>query len=185
MIQAPGVARLANTWIWTSLLGNALGHLRGIPTPKIYFFVQKKIGVINGWTVYQNDIQFGANTTQWLSIDKEFCNTKGEGIIVPLTSCLVWNQLSDNWQFLFLFAKQSNPNQSNRRSTVQWYFPLKYSLCKGYRTPLFWKIIFLNKWKRINDKQSTTWQHLSRLKASAFFLLQKSLVSCMKCHNLY
>jgi hypothetical protein len=37
---------------------------------------------------------------------------------------LVWNQLYDNWQFLFLFAKQTNPNQSNRRSMVQWYFPL-------------------------------------------------------------
>jgi len=37
---------------------------------------------------------------------------------------LVWNQLYDNWQFLFLFAKQTNPNQSTRRSTVQWYFPL-------------------------------------------------------------
>ncbi len=36
----------------------------------------------------------------------------------------VWNQLYDNWQFLFLFAKQTKPNQSNRRSTVQWYFPL-------------------------------------------------------------
>ncbi len=36
---------------------------------------------------------------------------------------LVWNQLYDNWQFLFLFAKQTNPNQSNRRSVVQWYFP--------------------------------------------------------------
>ncbi len=35
-----------------------------------------------------------------------------------------WNQLYDNWQFLFLFEKQTNPNQSNRRSTVQWYFPL-------------------------------------------------------------
>ncbi len=34
---------------------------------------------------------------------------------------LVWNQLYDNWQFLFLFAKQTNPNQSNR-SIVQWYF---------------------------------------------------------------
>ena len=32
---------------------------------------------------------------------------------------LVWNQLYDNWQFLCLFAKQTNPNQSNRRSTVQ------------------------------------------------------------------
>ncbi len=37
---------------------------------------------------------------------------------------LVWNQLYDNWQFLFLFAKQTNPNQSNRRSMVQWYSPL-------------------------------------------------------------
>jgi hypothetical protein len=37
---------------------------------------------------------------------------------------LVWNQLYDNWQFLFLFAKQTNPNQSNRRLMVQWYFPL-------------------------------------------------------------
>ncbi len=33
---------------------------------------------------------------------------------------LVWNQLYNNWQVLFLFAKQTNPNQSNRRSTVQW-----------------------------------------------------------------
>ncbi len=35
---------------------------------------------------------------------------------------LVWNQLYDNWQFLFLFAKQTNPNQSNMRSKVQWCF---------------------------------------------------------------
>jgi hypothetical protein len=37
---------------------------------------------------------------------------------------LVWNQLYDNWQFLFLFAKQTNLNRSNRRSMVQWYFHL-------------------------------------------------------------
>ncbi len=36
---------------------------------------------------------------------------------------LIWNQLYDNRQFLFLFSKQANPNQSNRRSMVQWYFP--------------------------------------------------------------
>jgi hypothetical protein len=41
---------------------------------------------------------------------------------------LVRNQLYHNWQFLFLFAKQTNPNLSNRRSIVQWYFPLNYSL---------------------------------------------------------
>jgi hypothetical protein len=36
---------------------------------------------------------------------------------------LVWNQLYHYWQFLFLFAKQTNPNQSNRRLIVHWYFP--------------------------------------------------------------
>jgi hypothetical protein len=41
---------------------------------------------------------------------------------------LVWNKLYDNWQFWFLFAKQTNPNQSNRRSMVQSYLPLLYSL---------------------------------------------------------
>ncbi len=39
-------------------------------------------------------------------------------------------------------------------------------------------------WKGINRKQSTRWQHLSRLKASAFFSLQKILV-VMKHSNLY
>jgi hypothetical protein len=36
----------------------------------------------------------------------------------------VWlflSQLYDNWQFLFLFIKQANPNQSNR-STIQWHY---------------------------------------------------------------
>ncbi len=37
---------------------------------------------------------------------------------------LVWNQLYDDGQFWFLLAKQTNPNQSNRRSMVQWYFSL-------------------------------------------------------------
>ncbi len=37
---------------------------------------------------------------------------------------LVWNQLYDNWQFLFLYAKQTNPNQSNRWSMVRWDFSL-------------------------------------------------------------
>jgi hypothetical protein len=39
---------------------------------------------------------------------------------------LVWNQLYDNWHFLFLFAKQTNPNQSSRGYIgilVHWYFP--------------------------------------------------------------
>jgi len=39
----------------------------------------------------------------------------------------VWNQPYDNWQILFLFAKQTNPNQSNRRYSdtspfsIPWY----------------------------------------------------------------
>jgi len=52
-------------------------------------------------------------------------NTKGEVSLYCWPPVwLVWNQLYDYWQFLFLFAKQTNPNQSNRRSMVQWYFPL-------------------------------------------------------------
>jgi len=39
-------------------------------------------------------------------------------------------------------------------------------------------------WKGINCKQSTMWQHLSRLKASAFFSLQKNFV-VMKNSILY
>ncbi len=39
-------------------------------------------------------------------------------------------------------------------------------------------------WKRINHKQSIRWQHLSRLKASAFFSLQK-YATYMKRNNIY
>jgi hypothetical protein len=40
-----------------------------------------------------------------------------------------------------------------------------------------------NEFKGINRKQSTRWQHLSRLKASAFLSLQKNL-SCYKTQQL-
>jgi hypothetical protein len=42
-------------------------------------------------------------------------NTKGGSITVPLTSCLTGLESA----VLFLFAKQTNPDKSNRRSTVQ------------------------------------------------------------------
>ncbi len=42
---------------------------------------------------------------------------------------LDWNQLYDNSQFLLLFTKQTNTNPSNRRSTVQWYFPFSIIPC--------------------------------------------------------
>ncbi len=47
-------------------------------------------------------------------------NTKGEVSLYRWPPVwLVQNQLYNNWQFLFLFAKQTNPNQFNRKSTVQ------------------------------------------------------------------
>jgi len=49
---------------------------------------------------------------------------KGEVSLYHWPVWLVWNKLYENWQFLFLFAKQTNPNQLNRRSMVPWYFPL-------------------------------------------------------------
>ncbi len=54
---------------------------------------------------------------------------------------LVWNQLYDYWQFMFLFAKHTNSNQSNRRSIVQWYFPFSIPcsilLCPAVKPFLF------------------------------------------------
>ncbi len=44
--------------------------------------------------------------------------------------------------------------------------------------------LVIKEWKGINRKQSTRWQHLSRLKANAFFCLQIFLV-VMKHSNLY
>ncbi len=46
-----------------------------------------------------------------------------------------------------------------------------------------WKSISLEQWKGINRKQSTRWQHLSQLKASAFFSLQKNF-SCYETQQL-
>ncbi len=45
-----------------------------------------------------------------------------------------------------------------------WQLPRNFNKLK--------KINFLFQWKGINRKQSTRWQHLSRLKASVFFSLQ-------------
>jgi hypothetical protein len=91
----------------------------------------------------------------------------------------------------------------NEYKRVRW--PLDYEgLWRGSRTflvnRLFLNVIFTrnqktafesviketaDKWKRINRKQSARWQHLSQLKPSAFFSLQKHLVSCMKRNSLY
>ncbi len=84
---------------------------------------------------------------------------------------LVWNQLHDNWQFLFLFAKQTNPNQSNRRSTVHWYSPFSIPCCninysrKRFYSPCPWSK-FLNIFlvKRVGLK----WKQKKILKKNKF-----------------
>ncbi len=48
-------------------------------------------------------------------------NTKGGSIIVQLTSCLTCLDLSVLQRKIVI---QLIPNQTNRRSTVQWYFPI-------------------------------------------------------------
>ncbi len=68
--------------------------------------------------------------------------------------------------------------------------PISQSVCKWQASPaqsyVKLQLIGLSSlWKSINCKQSARWQYLSRLKASAFFSLQKNLVSCIKCNNLY
>ncbi len=80
-------------------------------------------------TLGQNKLERLALTilsrVSFCKLDRSQGTLKGE---VSLHCCppvwLVWNQLYDNWQFLFLFAKQTDPNRSNRRSTVQWYLSL-------------------------------------------------------------
>ena len=56
--------------------------------------------------------------------------------------------------------------------------------CQSEAAKLTLKVLDIGQWKGINCKQSTRWQHLSRLKASVFFSLQKKLV-VMKHSNLY
>ncbi len=46
------------------------------------------------------------------------------------------------------------------------------------------QIHLAKQWKRINHKQITRWQHLSRLKASAF-LFETFLLGVKKYNNLY
>jgi hypothetical protein len=46
------------------------------------------------------------------------------------------------------------------------------------------KELHFNEWKGINRKQSTRWQHLSQLKASALFSVQIFLI-VMKHSSLY
>ncbi len=76
-------------------------------------------------------IQYAHTHTDTLSLSHTHTHTqtyqviqKGEVSLYHWTPLwLVWNQLYDKWQYLFLFATWTTPNQSNTRSRVQWYFP--------------------------------------------------------------
>jgi len=69
-------------------------------------------------------------------------NTKGGSITEQLTPCLTGLESAGrHWQFLFSFAKQTNPSQSNRRSmpfSIPWALVslswlLKKITCKATR----------------------------------------------------
>ncbi len=58
------------------------------------------------------------------------------------------------------------------------------SICANHKQLSIWnRLKWLYQWKGINRKQSTRWQHLSRLKASAFFSLHKK-ISCYDTQQL-
>jgi hypothetical protein len=86
------------------------------------------------------------NTLKHLQMERTHAhpgNTKGGSITVPLTTCLSGLE-SAVWQLtIFLFAKQFDTNQSNRRSTVWWYFPFQYSLVHLIYLIILCKSIFL------------------------------------------
>ncbi len=92
---------------------------------------------------------------------------------------LVWNQLYDNWQFLFLFSKQTNPNQSNWRSIVQWYFPLQFSLTYSFcKLDLFEMLKYLS---FTSLKWSSLLKHLINLRPkSVSWLLVPMFSNCFK-----
>ncbi len=87
-------------------------------------------------------------------------NTKGGSITVPLTSCFTGLE-SAVWQltiFLFLFAKQTDPNQSNRKSMIQWYFPLQCSLAYSI------SLISPRRWRRRrNGAANSNWSLCRKL----------------------
>jgi len=114
-------------------------------------------------------------------------NTNGGSITVPLTSCLtdlesaVWQSQSfysmmtiNNFCFYLpnrLIQTIDSwclcPNQSNRRSMVQWYFPLLYSLGRGSRS--------LKNLKVMSDFRGRLCIRLLHLYYTVLFLFIRSL----------
>ncbi len=111
---------------------------------------------------------------------------------------LVWNQLNDNWQFLFLLAKQANPKPSNRRSTVQWYFPFSIPWIRKHMTSLY--VLFQSPIKNCIFIWIWDWEMEQLIfsssliiegateKLSHFLMPLKSIYlknNCFKCQNAF
>ena len=62
-------------------------------------------------------------------------------------------------------------------------FSLIYFKYRSYHETAQKTKLGLQQWKGINRKQSTKWQHLSQLKASAFFSLQ-NVFTCYETQQL-
>ncbi len=85
--------------------------------------------------------------------------------------------MSQNFFLLWLLLGQNRLECSSKTK-------LSASQKGAYPCGAPWFMSHHQKWKGINRKQSTRWQHLSRLKASAFFSLQIFLV-VIKHSSLY
>ncbi len=118
--------------------------------------------------IWEPCCHLAAETGSWFPLIVHIPSTKlapinrNQGILKGEVSLYWWppvrlicNQLYDYWQFLFLFAKQTNPNQSNRRSIVQWYFPLQYSLQKHNLSRHFDQLMLLLYFGKLTFEQLT------------------------------
>ena len=92
-----------------------------------------------------------------------FAKTINESFLDIAISDLTYcdNRSIDNWQ-------NDNWTKVNVHGIVSRHLNFLRNLWMG---PVMYRLslAIIDQWKRINCKQSTRWQHLSRLKASAFF----------------
>ncbi len=85
-----------------------------------------------------------------------------------------------NKQYIFYSLKRSSLSRNKYGKITLSSRVLKYRILFSLleNPPVVWRNFgySVNKWKSISCKHNTRWQHQSRLKASAFFSLQKKLV---------
>ena len=85
-------------------------------------------------------------------------------------------------QFVHFSTLLNEFDEKNLFEFFKFKITFRRKFSKLTHSVIFWHL-FHSQWKGINRKQSTRWQHLSWLKASVFFSLQKNLI--MKHRNLY